>query len=186
MTKWVFGCRILLVEESLMTKQEKIEFLKNKALKVFKQNVKNEEVKPQQILLNVQETDQSVCLTFSMNEQSHAMFVTYSKILDTLQVSYVRPAVCARATTDMIVSKMNKTVIDGLRKTFEGVFGCPTVSYDGTTDPIGFMLTTTYEWAEKGKERETIRDVRGGRGLEPYYSIFNIQEYPQGVSESEK
>lgn len=169
-----------------MNKQEKIEFLRNKALKTFKYNVKNEEVKPQQIILNVQETDQSVCLTFSMNEQSHAMFVTYSKILDTLQVSYVRPAVCARATTDMIVSKMNKTVIDGLRKTFEGVFGCPTVSYDGTTDPIGFMLSTTFEWAEKGKEKETVRDIRRGRGLEPYYKISNIQELIESDSEDEK
>ena len=167
-----------------MNKQEKIEFLRNKVLKTFKYNVKNEEVKPQQIILNVQETDQSVCLTFSMNEQSHAMFVTYSKILDTLQVSYVRPAVCARATTDMIVSKMNKTVIDGIRKTFEGVFGCPTVSYDGTTDPIGFMLATTFEWAEKGKEKEVIKSIRSGKGLEPYYKIFNIQDLTESQSEA--
>ena len=168
-----------------MNKQERIDFLKNKALKVFKQSVKNEEVKPQQIILKVQETDDSVCLTFTMNEQSHAMFVTYSKILDTLQVSYVRPAVCARATTDMLVSKMNKTVIDGIKKTFEGTFGCPTVSYDGTTDSIGFMLATTFEWAEKGKEKETVRDVRRGRGLETYYRISNVQDLTESHSESE-
>ena len=76
-------------------------------------------------------------------------------------------------------------MIDGLRKTFECVFGCPAVSYDGTTDPIGFMLSTTFEWAEKGKEKEVIRDIRSGRGLEPYYKISNIQDLTESQSGTE-
>lgn len=74
-----------------------------------------------------------------------------------------------------------------LRETLEPVFGLPSVSYQADTDSSGILTSSTFEWAEKGKEKESVRDVKRGKGLEPYYRVYNIVDYTnQSQDNSEK
>ncbi len=169
-----------------MNNEQRLDFLKNKAEQLLVKNFKKEPVGPRRVDCSVVENNTLLYFTAKLDGETHAVFATYSKQFDTLQVSYVRPSVCANADPTMLVSRMNKSVLSATQKTFSSAFGKPTVSYDGNTDRVGFMLATTFEWAEKGKERETIKAIRAGKGLEPYYKIFNIQELMESDSEDEK
>jgi len=64
-----------------------------------------------------------------------------------------------------------------IAETLDPVFGRPTVGYSADINRDIVIRVKCLEWAQKGMEAQTVREVRAGSGLEPYSKVYDIIDY---------
>ena len=128
---------------------------------------------------DVAENDSIINLTITLGENTQAVFVTYAKKGDSMLASYIRPSAIAK---DPRTSGYPEIVMNKLKSTLEPIFGKPVVSYDSTCDELGIIMSSTFEWVEKTKAADTIKQIRQGKGVDPFYSVFNIKDLREDES----
>ena len=146
--------------------QRRMLFLRKDFIKHFKRILAENNQNYGNFGVKVKHFDEKVFYSFQLSPEV-GIAITYS-FKDELFASLTK--------LGDVNDKEGKVLMAALHNGLAPEFGRPTLGYEADSSYPGVKIKAL-EWAQKEREKQAVKEVRGGVGLELYPRVYNIVDF---------